>query len=404
MPHSTQTPKIAIVGAGPVSLTLANILENNHISFTIFESSDKIRTAGGSLDLHPESGQLALKEAGLWKAFVENSRPESDCDKIVSHDGEILWDENLLVRNNKASMEDEQFAGRPEIDRKLLLKILSDNLPHDKIQFGKKLDHVEPSTTQEAKYDLHFADGSQETDFDLVIGADGAWSHVRRLLSDTKPQYSGISMIEVNCEDIKSNPWLLDFVGAGSMFSFGEGCAVMAQRQGDGALRTYAGLRVAEDFLDTCGIDWSKAETAREEYVKRFFSHLADDLKRVILDCKDSLRLWPLYELPVGFRWQGRSGVTLVGDAAHVMTPFAGVGVNVGMTDSLVLAKEIIAVSKGEKSLDDAVQAYEKEMFPRAQANAEKTAWGKKNHFSAGGAKMFADMMRGHHQPQETAV
>lgn len=401
MSQSAPILKIAIVGAGPVSLTLANILANNNIPFTIFEGSDKVRTAGGSLDLHPESGQLALKEAGLWKAFVENSRPESDCDKIVSHDGEVLWDENLLVRD-KPSMDDDNFAGRPEIDRRLLIKILSDNLPQHKIQFGKKLDRVEPST-QKAKYILNFADGSQEKDFDLVIGADGAWSHVRRFLSDMKPQYSGISMLEANCDDIHANPWLLKFVGAGSMFSFGEGCAVMAQRQGDGGLRTYAGLRVAEDFLDTCGIDWTKPDTAREEFVQRYFSHLADDLKRVILDCKDTLRLWPLYELPVGYQWHGRSGVTLVGDAAHVMTPFAGVGVNVGMTDSLVLAKEIVAVSKGEKCLDEAVQAYEKEMFPRAQKNAEKTAWGKKNHFSAGGAKMFADMMREHHQPETAA-
>jgi 2-polyprenyl-6-methoxyphenol hydroxylase-like FAD-dependent oxidoreductase len=398
MPHSTFL-KIAIVGAGPVSLTLASILQNNGVPFTIFESSKDFRTSGGSLDLHPESGQAALKEAGLWKAFVHNARPESDCDKIVTHSGEVLWDENLLVRDNKDDMEKDLFAGRPEIDRRLLMKILFDGLGSEKVEFGKKLERVTPSSTVDAQYDLHFADGTQQTGFDLVVGADGAWSKVRQLVSDAKPQYSGISMIEVNLNDIQSNPWLLEYVGVGSMFSFGESCAVLAQRQGDGSLRVYAALRVAEDFIDTCSIDWSDKDTARKQLVERYLSHLGQDLQRVVLDCNDALMPRPLYELPVGLRWPSRAGVTLIGDAAHVMTPFAGVGVNVGMTDALVLAKEIIAASKGEKGLGDATQAYEEEMFPRAEENAMKTAWGKKNHFSAGGAKLFADMMRERHQP-----
>ena len=398
MPHSTSL-KIAIVGAGPVSLTLANILQNNAVPFTIFESSKDFRASGGSLDLHPESGQIALKEAGLWNAFVEYARPESDCDKIVAHSGEVLWDENLLVREDKNDMEKGQFSGRPEIDRRLLMKVLFDGLGNHQVEFGKKLDRVTPSSTVDTQYDLHFADGTQQTGFDLVVGADGAWSKVRQLVCDAKPQYSGISMVEVNLNDIKSNPWLLEYVGAGSMFSFGEGCAVLAQRQGDGSLRVYAALRVAEDFINTCGIDWSHKDTARKQLVERYFSHIAQDLQRVVLDCDDALTPRPLYELPVGLRWPSRAGVTVIGDAAHVMTPFAGVGVNVGMTDALVLAKEIIAASKGEKLLGEAIQAYEEEMFPRAEKNATKTAWGKKNHFSADGAKTFADMMMEHHQP-----
>ncbi|KAF1942641.1 FAD/NAD(P)-binding domain-containing protein [Clathrospora elynae] len=391
--------KIAIVGAGPASLTLASILQKHSIPFSIFESSPEIRTQGGSLDLHPESGQLALKEAGLWEEFVKYARPESDVMKIVAVDGEVLWDENGV--DKQEIKEEEKFNGRPEIDRTMLARLLFENLTEGRVRFGRKLKEVEPSQSEEAKYDLLFTDGTKETGFDLVVGGDGAWSKVRNLLSDQKPEYSGISSVELWCNDIKSNPWLLKYIGEGSMMMFGEGFAVQAQRQGDGSLRTYASLRVPEDFLKTCGIDWTDSDTARKQYVGRYFSHISADLKRVIFDSPDALTPRPLYELPVGFRWPSRSGVTLLGDAAHVFTPFAGEGVNVAMKDALVLAQELVKVWRAEKSLDEGVQAYEEEMFPRAAKSAAKTLRGKESHFSENGGKNFADKFKAHYYGQQ---
>ncbi|OAL55905.1 monooxygenase [Pyrenochaeta sp. DS3sAY3a] len=397
-----QHPKIAIIGAGPTGLTLANIMQNNSIPFTIFESSPEIRTQGGSLDLHPQSGQLALKEAGLWEQFMKHARPESDVMKIVTLDGEVLWDENGA--DKQQIKEENKFDGRPEIDRMALQIILSENLKAGSIVFGKKLKEVVPSPTEEGKYDLIFASGEEETGFGLVVGGDGAWSKVRKLVSDTQPDYSGISAVEFWCNDIKKNPWLLEYVGEGSMMAFGEGCAVQSQRQGDGSLKTYGSLRVPENFLETCGIDWNDKATARKQYVDRYFSHIADDLKRVILESEDTLISRALYELPVGFTWQPRSGVTLIGDAAHVFTPFAGVGVNVGMQDALELAQEIIKVWNGEKGLDEAILEYEQKMFPRAEKNAAKTMRGKTNHFKGTGAKEFADMMKAHYYGQKQGL
>jgi 2-polyprenyl-6-methoxyphenol hydroxylase-like FAD-dependent oxidoreductase len=394
MTSSTQL-KIAICGAGPVSLTLANILQNNNITFTIYEAAPEIRTQGGSLDLHPESGQLALKEAGLWDLFKKYARPESDVLKIVKLDGSILWDGNGA--DKQEVKEEEKFDGRPEIDRRALLKLLHENLNKDSIVFGKKLREVVPSQIADSKYDLNFSDGTRESAFDLVIGGDGAWSKVRSLLSGEKPRYSGISMVAASLSNIHANPWLEDYVGEGSMFSFGQDTAIMAQRGDDGYLLTYASLRVPEDFLEKCGIDWSDAASARKQYVDKHFSHVSEDLRRVFLDAKDDLTLRPLYELPVGFKWATRSGVTLIGDAAHVMTPFAGVGVNVGMTDALILGQEIVDAVAGKKTLDEATRAYEQEMVPRAAEFAQKTLRGKENHFSEHGAEKFADMLRAHH-------
>ncbi|KAF1997642.1 FAD/NAD(P)-binding domain-containing protein [Amniculicola lignicola CBS 123094] len=396
-PHTT--PKIALIGAGPVSLTLANILQARALRFTIFESSSTLRSEGGSLDLHPQGGQAALKEAGLWDQFVKHARPECDILKLVHVKGEVVWDENKGDGNKQKDGEGAEIAERPEIDRGALTKILSESLAPGVILFDKKLVEVVPSMAGETnKHDLHFADGSQETGFDIVVGGDGAWSKVRNILSDVKPQYSGISTVEVSITNVaETNPWLHDFVGAGSMFAFGEGKAVQAQRQGDGSIRSYASQRVSEDFLTTCGIDWGTKDAALRQYVERYFSDISSDLKRAILEQTDSLIPRTLYELPVGFSWAFHPGVTLIGDAAHFMSPFAGVGVNVGMVDAMMLAKEIVAAREGKKSLEEALKTYEEELFPRMKRFAQKTEHGKTGHFSENGAQEFADKLRGYY-------
>jgi 2-polyprenyl-6-methoxyphenol hydroxylase-like FAD-dependent oxidoreductase len=401
MPSATKTSqlKIGIVGAGPASLTLANTLQKHSVPFTVFESSAGLRTQGGSLDLHPESGQLAIKEAGLWEAFAKHAHPESDVMKIVTLNGEVVWDENGADKQN--TKEEEKFDGRPEIDRLALATLMFENLDEGSVRFGKKLREAVPSDKDEGKYDLHFADNTKELGFDLVVGGDGAWSKVRKLLTDKMPEYSGISSVALTCKDVKANRWLLEYVGEGSMMAFGKDCAVQSQRQGDGSLRTYASIRVPENFLDTCGINWDDKEKALKTYVDRYFSHIHDDLKRVIFSYTESPVARALYELPVGFRWLSRSGVTLIGDAAHVFTPFAGEGVNVGMKDALVLAQEVVKVCNGEKSLDDGLNDYEEEMFPRSTKAAIKTAKGKEGHFSECGSKYFADMMKAHYYEQQ---
>ncbi|KAF1975736.1 FAD/NAD(P)-binding domain-containing protein, partial [Bimuria novae-zelandiae CBS 107.79] len=389
--------KIALIGAGPASLTLAAILHRNNIPFTIFEAATSLRHQGGTLDLHPQTGQQALREAGLWDEFVKHARPEGDCKKLVDLEtGEVFWDENTVNKETedvKKSTE-ERLGSRPEIDREWLMKITYGALPEGSVRWGMKLHAVVPHPADSTKHDLHFADGSIDDGYDLVVGGDGAWSKVRNLLTDVKPQYSGISVIELWHNDLQSEPWLLNYVGAGSCFAFSEGRAIISQRQGDGTLRTYACLRVPETFIAECGIDWENKDTALEQFIDRHFGQVAPDLRRLVALCTDKLVPRALYELPIGFSYPHRAGVTLIGDAAHVMTPFAGVGVNVGMTDALVLAKEIVASWNGKKTLDEAMSGYDEELWPRAKKFMVKTAQGKERHFQVGGSRAMADMMK----------
>ena len=193
-------PHIAIIGAGPAGLTLACILQHNGMKCTIFElDKDRFtRDQGGIVDLHPQMGQLALREAGLFEQFQRLSIPASEAMKLIKSDGTICWDENSMK-----TAEIRQVREQPEIDRKALRDILLNSIPSDSIRWNKKLVCVNPSKTLKDKYDIHFTD-SVEKDFDLVIGADGAWSKVRPLLTDQRPYYSGITVIELKAKEVSS--------------------------------------------------------------------------------------------------------------------------------------------------------------------------------------------------------
>lgn len=388
------TLRIAIIGAGPSGLTLAVLLQRNKIPFTIYEleSTPNDRNQGGTLDLHPESGQLALREAGLYEKFKEKARPEGEAMKLVAPDGKILWDEN----NETPALRDIELQGRPEIDRLALRNLLLDALEPEHICWGKKLQTIEPGGNN--LYDLHFT-ADVEKGFDLVIGADGAWSKVRQLLTDIKPFYSGISMIDLWALDVEErNPWLSKYVGAGTMFMFDEGRALISQRSGGGIIRSYACVRQAESWTKDCGIDWTKPDDARKALVERYFDTCADELKRVILESIDNLVPRALYMLPVGIQWEPQPGLTVVGDAAHLMTPFAGVGVNVAMRDARELANAII--SSDETGLPAALQHYESAMFERARANAQETWDNMQMSFRAGGGEAMIEMMKSHGPPE----
>ena len=367
---------------------LASLLQHNGIQCTIFEldKDRSTRSQGGIIDLHPESGQLALREAGLFEEFEKHLLPGAEAMKLIKSDGTVRWDEN-----NIEGVEAGPARNRPEIDRPTLRNILLDSIDPASIQWGRKLVRVEANETSTDKYTLHFTDGHEEG-FDLVIGADGAWSKVRLLLTDQLPIYSGVTLLDMKAEEVsRKKLWLESFTGSGSCFMFDEGRALICQRNGNDIIRVYAAVRQPETWLNDCGIDWQNPGLARKVFTERYFGDCHEDLRRVIaVEASDSLIARPLFMLPVGFEWAPHAGVTLLGDAAHLMTPFAGVGVNVALADALSLARALITRKDAlevnlKQSLAEALREYEGPMFERAKENMNKTWVGLQHHFSADG-------------------
>ena len=237
--------------------------------------------------------------------------------KLLDGKGNVLWDENLA-----ATQRPEETADRPEIDRTALRNLLLDSLEPGTVQWGCKLQRVEVESRSKGIHTLYFADGSKQTGIDLLVGADGAWSKVRPLVTNVEPEYSGITAVEQwGMEADKKNSWLSNYVGAGSCFMFDEGRALMCQRQGDNSVRCYACVRQPLAWAKDCGIDWNDEAEVRKTMAEKYFGDCGSDVKRTILEAEDHLVLRQLYMLPVGLRWDTKPGVTLMGDSAHLMTP-----------------------------------------------------------------------------------
>ena len=348
-------PHIAIIGAGPGGLTLARILHLNGIESTVFEADSRTlaRPQGGTLDLDLASGQFALQQAGLIGEFR----------RLACYEDQGM---RLLDKHAHAHFDDAVTDSRPEICRSQLRDLLIASLPQDAVEWGHKLQEVRPR--EERTYDLVFEDGTVGP-FDLVVGADGTWSRVRRMVSSYTPQYTGVTVIELGIDDIDTRyPSLSHLVGHGNMAAYGDAKALMAQRNANAHVRVYAAMRVPEDWPARY-FDFSSPHDVRDRLLS-LYSGWAPPLLDLIRFSHDHLQRLPLYALPVGHRWTNRKGITLLGDAAHVMSPYGGSGVNNAMRDAAELARLL----RESEDWEQGIEIYESEMFERVLDSA-RDAW-----------------------------
>jgi 2-polyprenyl-6-methoxyphenol hydroxylase-like FAD-dependent oxidoreductase len=345
-------PPVTIVGAGLGGLTLARVLHLHGIPVEVFEAeaSAMARTQGGMLDIHDDSGQLALKAAGLFDEFNGLIHKGGQASRTLDRHGKVLLEEF-----------DDGTGGRPEVHRGALRRILLDALPAETIRWGKKLTGV--VARGNGRYELTFADGSS-VNTELLVGADGAWSKVRPLLSDAVPRYVGTSFIETYLRDAdEQHRAAAAAVGGGALFALAPGQGIFAHREPDSVLHAYIALnRSAEWFA---AIDFSDARSATARIAAEF-EGWAPDLTALITEADTPPVLRMLYTLPNDHRWERVAGVTLLGDAAHLMPP-AGDGANLAMLDGAELGR---AIAARPDDVEAALAAYETALFLRSQSAA----------------------------------
>ncbi|MEU6597545.1 FAD-dependent oxidoreductase [Streptomyces flaveolus] len=348
---------VAVVGAGLGGLTLARVLHVHGVEAALFDldASAGARVQGGMLDIHDDTGQEALRAAGLHEEFLTRVHSGGQALRVLDKDGTV-----------RLAEPDDGTGGRPEIDRGDLRDLLLGSLPAGTVRWDAKVTGARPQDG--GRHRVTLADGTEFTT-DVLVGADGAWSRVRPLVSAARPAYTGVSFVEVDLweADVR-HPVSAEVVGGGMLFALGPGRGFLAHRETDGSLHVYAAVVAPEDWLD--GIDFTDTEAAKAAVLKEFDGWDAS-LRALVADADGALVPRRIHALPAGHRWERVPGVTLLGDAAHLMSPFAGEGANLALIDGAELG---LALAAHPGDTEAALAAYESRMFPRAEASAMESA------------------------------
>ncbi|MGV9293008.1 FAD-dependent oxidoreductase [Amycolatopsis sp. NPDC003676] len=346
---------VTIVGTGLGGLTLARVLHVHGIPAAVYEAepSPASRAQGGLLDIHDYNGQLAVEAAGLtseFRSLILEGRQEL---RLLARDGTVLF-----------KQPDDGTGGRPEVHRGELRQLLIDSLPEGTVHWGHKVSGVRALAEG---YEVAFAGGTTVTT-DLLVGADGAWSKVRPLLSSAKPEYSGVSSVETFVYDSDRRfPATAEAVGGGMLLVLAPGHGITAHRERDGILHAYVGLERSLDWFD--GIDFADAAAATARIAAEY-EGWSTALTTLITESTTAPVLRPHYGLPIDHRWERVPGVTLIGDAAHLAPP-NGEGANLAMLDGAELG---IALAAHPGDIEAALTEYEQAMFPRSAETAAEGA------------------------------
>jgi 2-polyprenyl-6-methoxyphenol hydroxylase-like FAD-dependent oxidoreductase len=322
---------IAIIGAGPSGLTLARLLELAGIDYMVFERDESAifsnkRSSSGTLDIHKELGQVALKEAGLLEEFQSIARYNVPI-KIADAQGTV-----------QADIPGDSNSDKPEIDRKDLRNLLLSSIPDTRIRWGYSVQHIQREN--DGSISVH-TNGCVEPGFRLVIGADGAWSKVKKQVkcpsfpsevekfsvadpssqvTHTELQYSGIHFFTAFIQP--GDPTYssaASIVGKGNYLAMNKGRQIFLHYLGDGSYHLSVGVKLPGSQAVATSNIFHDPMTLWKSLLLGEFAGWAQELTELIKSSASKFRSWPLYSAPeTSLPWNPTPGLTLVGDAAHL--------------------------------------------------------------------------------------
>lgn len=357
--------RIAIIGGGPGGLTLARLLQMHGVDVKVYErdANKDVRVQGATLDLHIDSGLKALQQAGLMEAFKAIYRPGADKVRVADKHARIVLDDH----NNDApiSFEDEWF--RPEIDRGPLRDLLLESLYANTVVWNCHVVSILPIDTS---WKIIFKSGASAT-ADIIVAADGANSKIRSMITPIKPFYSGITIVEgavYNSE--KAAPKMHKLLNNGKIFALSDDKSLIISSKGDGSLVFYTGCKTEERWCYDSEINFiDKEEVAA--WFKKEFAGWDDVWLELFENASTGFIARPQYCMPFDQAWVTLPNLTMLGDAAHVMPPYAGEGVNMAMQDALELSECLL--NNNLQTVHAAIGIYEKKMLARASDVAKMT-------------------------------
>lgn len=353
-----QDKQIAIIGAGPGGLTLARLLQMQGAKVKVFERdiNQFARVQGATLNLNEGSGLSALRAAGLMEAFEQAYRPGAEKMLFVDAQAAVIIDELGGESND-----------RPEIDRGPLRNLLLASLAEDTVVWDARFSSLQ-RTDESVK--ILFENGDEFT-ADLLIAADGANSKIRPYVTPLAPEYSGVTVLEGNVADVANTiPELHELLDGGKVCVLDDEKTLFIVLKGDGSVAFYTGHKADQQWSTQCGIDFSDRTQVLAWFQQEFkgWSNIWAELFR-----HASLPFVPRPQFcaPLDQSWPSLPNLTMLGDAAHVMPPYAGEGVNMAMQDALVLATQLL--NPDMPDMQAAIAAYEIEMRTRNAETAAET-------------------------------
>ena len=372
-----ENKKIAIVGAGMAGLTLARLLQLQNAEVKVFERDfdQCVRVQGSTLDLHKGTGLEAMKRAGLLDEFCKHHRADASKMLLVDRSLDIKFDDHSFARFTSEA--------RPEIDRAPLRDILLNSLLPGTVIWDSDFSSMEK---EKSGWCIHFKNGTSSY-ADLVVAADGANSKVRPYLSSLKPTYSGITLIQGDVDEAASHvPNLFAFAKGGKVMAFDDEKMIGYGSKADGSVMFVACFKCPENWLRESGVDFKNKEQVLN-WFKDEFSTWSDKWHEFFTGNEVRFIPRPQYYFSFDQKWNTQENLTMIGDAAHRMPPFAGEGANVAMQDSFELAD--VLTSGRFPDMKTALTHFEKEMIARGASATRQTLENTERMFSKDGLEQM---------------